>query len=733
MLPLPIGKRGYFGNESTGIQGRGYDYARGDCVVSVGSVVRVPLGNRTLYGVVMQGVTQTDVPVQKIKPIDEVADCPPIPLSLLHLVGFVADYYGASPGAVLKMVLSVPDALVPPATTLGYMNTGVAPSGRLTPQRQLVLDTVDDTPQRLQTIRESTGVGTAVIKGLVQAGALTTTPMPEIWDFTPPDLTHYAQHKAPLTDDQHRVVKDLRQSIKTGEFSVTVLDGVTGSGKTEVYFDSLAKTLQQGKQVLILLPEIALSTQWLQRFTQRFGVPPAQWHSDMSPAQRRKTWRAVAMGAVQVLVGARSALFLPFAQLGLIVVDEEHDTAFKQEDGVMYHGRDMAVMRAKLANIPCILASATPSLESLSNVQRQRYGCVVLPSRYGSQDLPTITALDLKQHPPQKEGALSPPLVTAIQQTLDSGQQVLLFLNRRGYAPLTLCRCCGHRLDCPQCDSYLVEHRHKHRGRHLQCHHCGHQTAVVATCPECGDDQSIIAYGTGVERLLEEVSTTFPNARPAVATSETMPTPKHTHDLFNQMESGQVNLLIGTQIIAKGHHFPNLTLVGVVDGDMGLSGGDPRAGERTYQLLQQVAGRAGRGMTAGQVYIQTHTPENPVMQTLLSGDKDAFLAMEMQTRQQSHYPPYGRLAGIIIAGVQESAVESVAADLRKSAPHTPKVRILGPIVPPFAQLRGRHRRRFLVHAMAGEKLQPVVAKWLKNVKIPSSVGITVDIDPYSFF
>ena len=726
LVPLPLG--------------RAYDYARigidgEDRIVYRGSVVRVPIGNRMIEGIVTAPVTTAEVAPDKIKPIADILPCPLLPPSLLDLVDFMADYYMVPAGAVLKMVLSVPDALTPETPAKGYV---LAPNDgnttiRMTEPRKAVLDVVKTTPQTAHDILQTSGAGASVLKGLVSAGLITEIAMPAPSPFAVPELSQYAQNRASLTDNQQQVGARLADKVSARQFSTTVLDGVTGSGKTEVYFEAIAQSLQMGRQALILLPEIALSAQWLQRFENRFGVAPAQWHSDLTPAQRRKTWRGVIQGDVSIVVGARSALFLPFDNLGVIIVDEEHDMGFKQEEGVHYHGRDMAVMRANLANIPCILASATPSVESLSNVDTKRYDCVHLPARYGGQDLPPIETLDLRQYKLPAGQWLSEPLCTAIGETLDSGQQVLLFLNRRGYAPLTLCRTCGHRLDCKQCDSYLVEHRYRNGGGHLECHHCGYRAPLIVNCPDCGDDNAMVACGPGVERVLEEIMVKFPHARPAVATSETLSSTALAREFVNQVETGAVNVIIGTQIVAKGHHFPNLTLVGIVDGDMGLTGGDLRAGERTYQLLQQVSGRAGRGQDAGRVYMQTHNPDTPLMQALITGNRDAFLDLELQGRRQGHYPPYGRLAGIIIASTDEKRVESVVADLRKTAPNIDKVRILGPVIPPLAMLRGKHRRRFLVHAMAGVKIQPVIENWIKGIKCPSNVRIQIDVDPYSFY
>ena len=722
LVPLPLGGA--------------YDYERGDCVVYRGSVVCVPIGNRTIEGVVMAPVTTAEVAPEKIKPIIDVLPCPILPAPLLDLITFMADYYMVPAGAVLKMALSVPDALTPETPAKGYV---LAPPNdktdkiRITASRQAVLDAVGDTPQSAKNIIAKSDAGASVLKGLVQAGLITEVDIPAPCPFAIPDLRQYNAKRASLTDAQQQAGTLLANTVSKSQFCTTVLDGVTGSGKTEVYFEAIAGALAMGRQALILLPEIVLSAQWLQRFENRFGVAPAVWHSDLTPAQRRKTWRGIVNGDVRVVVGARSALFLPLQDLGVIIVDEEHDASFKQEEGVHYHGRDMAVMRANLENIPCILASATPSIESLSNVDTNRYQCVRLPARYGTQDLPPMTTVDLRQHKCPAGQWLSETLVDAMGQTLDKGQQVLLFLNRRGYAPLTLCRTCGYRLDCLHCDSYLVEHRYPRGGGHLECHHCGNRTPLVPQCPECGDGDAMVACGPGVERILEEVISKFPHARPAIATSETLTSSASARDFVSQVENGAVNVIIGTQIVAKGHHFPNLTLVGVVDGDMGLTGGDLRAGERTYQLLQQVSGRAGRGQDAGHVYIQTHNPDTPLMQALITGNRDDFLKLELQGRGQGHYPPYGRLAGIIIAGTDENRVESVVADLRKSAPNMDKIRILGPVVPPLSMLRGKHRRRFLVHAMAGVKIQPVIKDWIDGVKCPSNVRIQIDIDPYNFY
>jgi len=515
---------------------------------------------------------------------------------------------------------------------------------------------------------------------------------------------------------------------------VTLLDGVTGSGKTEVYLEAVAATLRAGKQVLVLVPEIALTAQSLARFQERFGAEPAEWHSDLTYKARRETWHGAATGAAQVVVGARSALFLPFTNLGLVVVDEEHDSAFKQEDGVIYHARDMAVVRAKEGNIPIILASATPSLETVINVRNHRYAEVQLPKRFGTASMPRIGVVDMKAHPPEKgrwgRAWLAPPLVKAVDQTLASGDQTLLFLNRRGYAPLTLCRSCGHRLNCPRCSAWLVEHR---LTRKLQCHHCGFSARLPETCSSCGAADSFVPCGPGIERVAEEAVARWPDARVRVVSSDMLERPSAVAELIDDILARRIDIVVGTQVLAKGHHFPGLTFVGVVDADLGLSGWDLRAAERTHQLLHQVAGRAGRAERPGRVFLQTHDPAHPVLQAMVSGDDDGFIDSEIDARQALDMPPFGRLTALILSGPDEGAVIATGRGLAAKAPQGDGIEVLGPAPAFMALLRGRHRHRLLLKTRRDIAPQPLVQAWLGGIKAPSSVRIQVDVDPYSFY
>ncbi|HET7316716.1 MAG TPA: primosomal protein N', partial [Sphingomicrobium sp.] len=537
-------------------------------------------------------------------------------------------------------------------------------------------------------------------------------------DFAPPKLDA----------DQHSAAKSLSIAIGNG-FDPVLLDGVTGSGKTEVYFEAIAECLRQGKQALVLLPEIALTEPFLKRFEARFGCEPVAWHSDLRSSQRRRAWRGIASGEAKVTVGARSALFLPYPDLGLIIVDEAHEPSFKQEDGVQYHARDTAVMRARFEDIPVVLSTATPPIESRHMVEIGRYRELTLSHRFAGATLPEIRAIDLTQDPPPRGRWLAPTLVDELQANLDAGEQSLLFLNRRGFAPLTLCRHCGHRFQCPNCTAWMVEHRLMHR---LACHHCGHVMPPPKACPECGEEDSLVACGPGVERIADEVTELFPDARTAIVTSDTIWSPLRAAEFVGAMEARAIDVVIGTQLVTKGYHFPNLTLVGVVDADLGLQGGDLRAAERSFQQIQQVAGRAGRGEKPGRVLVQTHDPEAPVIAALVSGDSPGFYAAETDARREAAMPPFGRLAAIVVSAEDSAEAEGVARRIGNAAPGVEGMAVFGPAPAPLAMLRGRHRQRLLVHAARALDVQDVIRDWLGKVDWGSKVRVSVDVDPYSF-
>ena len=712
LLPLPLSKP--------------YDYRiPDDAAIVAGAFVRVPLGPRQVVGVVW-GEGQGDVAAEKLRDIEDVLDLPAMIGPARDFIDWVAGYTLAARGSVLRMAMSVPGAFDAPRPRAVVVRTDHAVD-RKTAQREAVMTALDAAPAMGQAaLARAAGVGAGVVRGLIDAGALrlalqTAEPALAVPDPGRPGPV--------LSDAQAAASAALVADVEAARYVASLLDGVTGAGKTEVYLEAVAAALRLGKQVLVLLPEIALGAQWLSRFEARFGAAPAMWNSDLTQSVRRDTWRAVAHGRARVVVGARSALFLPYRDLGLIVVDEEHDASYKQEDGVIYNARDMAVVRARLGALPVVLASATPALESVNNVATGRYGRLHLPERHGVAEIPDVAAIDMRAHPPERGAWLSPPLVAALEATFAAGEQAMLFLNRRGYAPLTLCRACGHRLQCPNCSAWLVEHR---LAGELRCHHCDLRRRVPETCPECEQTDTLAACGPGIERLAEEMAQRFPDARAGVMTSDTIHGPAAAADLVEAMLGDRLDVLIGTQMVAKGHHFPALTLVGVVDADLGLAGGDLRAAERTYQLLFQVGGRAGRAERPGRVLLQTYEPEHPVMEALVAGDRDGFVATEMAAREQAGMPPFGRLAALVVSGADADAARTLAVTLGRSAPRGPHVDVWGPAPAPLALIRGRHRYRLLVRAARGVTLQPLLRRWLGATKFPSGVRVQVDIDPYSF-
>ncbi len=693
-----------------------------------GRFLRVPLGRREMAGVVW-GEGRAGIEPSRLKPVSAMLDAPPMAEPLRRLVDWTAAYTLASRGTVLRMAMSVPAALEPPPLRMVY-RPGPEEPPRMTAGRQRVLAIARDGPPRSAAeLARDAGVGAGVVRALAALGALEAEERPAAALVARPDTARAGPR---LSAAQREAADGLAAAVRDGGFGVTVLDGVTGAGKTEVYLEAVAAALRAGRQAMVLLPEIALSTQCLARFRARFGVEPAVWHSELGPAQRRDTWRAVASGDAQVVVGARSALWLPFPALGLIVVDEEHDAAFKQEDGVIYHARDMAVVRARLEDCPAVLVSATPSLETAANVRTERYGRRHLPDRHGNARLPAIEAVDLRDAPPPRGAWLAPPVRAALAETLAAGEQAVLFLNRRGYAPLTLCRACGHRLQCPNCSAWMVEHR---TAGTLRCHHCDHRMARPAACPACGAEDSFAACGPGVERLSEEARALFPDARQALLTSDSVAGPGEARALLEAVAAHEIDLLIGTQMVAKGHHFPRLTLVGVVDADLGLAGGDMRAAERTYQLLHQVAGRAGRAARPGRVLLQTRLPDHPVIAALLSGDRDSFMAREAEAREAHGLPPFGRLAAAVTSDPDEAAARSAAAALARAAradETATGIRVLGPAPAPLRLLRGRHRFRLLFKSPRSVRLQPYLRRWLAAAPARHGTRIQIDIDPYSF-
>jgi primosomal protein N' (replication factor Y) len=695
--------------------------------VPPGSIVIAPLGPRQILGIAWERerLPANDVPDAKLRPILEVLPVPPLTEPLRRLIDWTADYYCAHPASVARMALGSMAALRGGGTTTEYRLTGREPA-RLTPQRAVALDALQGEQASIRELAAIAGVSEAVLRGMVGVGMLEAVTVDLDRPYPAPDPDH-AQPR--LNDDQQAAADAFVAAVEGRSFAPFLLDGVTGSGKTECYFEAVAAALRLGTQVLVLLPEIALTETFLRRFEARFGVTPVLWHSSLKSSERRRAWRNIVSGGAKVVVGARSALFLPYKALGLIVVDEAHEVSFKQDDGVRYNARDVAVIRARFEAVPVILASATPALESMQLAEAGIYTRIVLADRFGGATLPAIDIVDLRAEQPPRGQWLAPRLVEEMRARLERGEQSLLFLNRRGYAPLTLCRNCGFRFQCPNCSAWLVEHRLSQR---LACHHCGHETQPPEACPECATPDCLVACGPGVERIADEVAEVLPGARVAIVTSDTLNTPERIAAFVAEAESGAIDVIVGTQLVTKGYHFPELTLVGVVDADMGLEGGDLRAGERTYQQIAQVAGRAGREAKPGEVLIQTRHPEAAVIAALAAGDRDAFYAAETEARRDAGAPPFGRWAAIIVSSEDEAEARDAARAIGGSAPRLSDVQVLGPAPAPLSLLRGRYRYRLLINARRSAQLQDVIREWLGSLSFPSGVRVGVDIDPYSF-
>ncbi|MFN9834048.1 MAG: primosomal protein N' [Phenylobacterium sp.] len=713
LLPLPLPEA--------------FDYEEPEGLgLSVGEQVAVPLGARLAPGVVT-AVREGAGGNRPLKPVSGRLEALPLSPATVDFIQWAARYAAELPGLPLAIALRGARAPLPRPERLAVLS-GHPPS-RLTPARTRVLEAAREGPSTPADLARRAGVSAAVVRGLIDDGALEMRLAPRPESFGAPDLDLPAP---PLNDSQAAAAAGLRAMLEEGGFQAALLDGVTGSGKTEVYLEAIRAALgaDPDGQVLILLPEIALTQALISRVTDRFGAPPGEWHSGVAPPARRQVWDAVAEGRCRIVVGARSALFLPFRRLRLIVVDEEHDTSFKQEEGFIYQARDLAVVRAKLEGAAVILASATPSLETLRNAETGRYRWLRLADRHGEARLPDIRLVDLRESPPETGRWISPPLAEAMAETLAAGEQTLLFLNRRGYAPLVLCRACGQKLTAPDTDSWLVEHRYTNR---LVCHLTGFSMPRPATCPHCGAAESLVSIGPGVERLEEEARALFPEARIAVFSSDTVRSAADARSLVETMAAGEIDILVATQAAAKGHNFPNLTLVGVIDADLGLRGGDLRAAERTFQLLAQATGRAGRRDRPGRALVQTWAPDHPVMQALRAQDRDAFVRTELDERELAGLPPFGRLAAVVVSGRDPAALEAFVREAAAAAPNAEGVEIYGPADAPLALVRGRRRKRFLVRADRQVDLSAYMGAWRARLKPRGSIRVTIDIDPYSFF
>ncbi len=711
----------------------GYDY-RLPVSADIGTFVSVRVMNRLCVGVIW-GLGDSDLSPDKIKDISVVHDAR-LNITDLQWIHRMSDWTLIPLGSVLRLIVNIPDTFSPPRMDTMY-SFNFDTSARMTENRLSVMDAFssnDNLPMTISDIQNISHVSSAVIRSMIKNGTLFPSGE-QIRPSTHSDIKYTDSGNITLNVQQQHAADKIGESIAQGGFSVHLLDGITGSGKTQVYFDSAWRAYQGGKSVLLMMPEIALTAQFMSRFSSRFGAAPVVWHSNLTSARRREIWHDVLNGKIKMVVGTRSALFLPWPDLGLIVIDEEHDTSYKQEDMGNYHARDMAILRAKISGFPIVLASATPAAETLENVNSGKYTRLQLTSRFGGAQLPEIKTIDLREHRPvpyiydgsEQTGFLSGPLCDALTDTLSSGRQAMLFINRRGFAPIIQCKKCGWTAACPDCSVGMTYH--KRLGK-LLCHICGRTAPMPGSCPDCSSD--VTMRGVGLEKIQQEVNIRFPTARTALVSSDIITSRQSLERLVNKMESGEIDIVIGTQILAKGHHFPNLTLVGVVDADMGLFGTDFRAAEHTFQQLFQVAGRAGRGEIPGRVLLQTYQPDHPVLTAICAGNRDEFMSMDMAGRRMAQMPPYGQLIAIIIEGQRESVLQHFCADLASAAPALKGGKIMGPIVAQVYQIRNWYRMRFLVSGPANASLQPVVSHWLSKVKQPANIRVKIDVNPINF-
>ncbi len=716
----------------------GYDY-RLNAPADLGTFVECRVMNRAYTGVVW-GIGDSNLPENKIKSVVRVLDAS-LPVETLQWIKRMSDWTLMTPGAVLKLIVNIPDAFSPPRTEQLYSFNFDAKL-RMTESRQAVADAFssnENEPMSVNDIVNIAHVSQSVVRGMIKNETLTVAETRAIEHENRFIHKYHDMGNVHLNDEQSAAASKINDAITNGGFSVFLLDGITGSGKTQVYFDSALRAYNAGKSVLLMMPEIALTAQFMSRFESRFGAPPVVWHSNLTAARRRDIWRGVLSGEIKVVVGTRSALFLPWQDLGLIVVDEEHDTSYKQEDMGNYHARDMAILRASIEKIPVVLASATPSAETLENVANGKYIGLKLNSRFGGATLPKIETIDLREHHPESYrtsndenapevmGTLSAPLCDAIRETINNHQQVMLFINRRGFAPIVQCRKCGWTATCDDCSVGM--NYHKRIGK-LLCHMCGKTELMPDKCPNCGNDVSM--RGAGVEKIQDEIAARFPGARTALVSSDTIASRQSLERIVSKMESGEIDIVIGTQILAKGHHFPNLTLVGVVDSDMGLFGTDFRAAEHTFQQLFQVAGRAGRGEFPGRVLLQTYQPDHPVITAICAGNRDEFMRTDMDGRRVAKMPPFGQLIAVVVEGNKENILQKYCADLAAVAPNIVGGKIMGPVPAQIYQVRNWYRMRFLISGDVRAKLQPIVANWIERVKQPANIRVKIDVNPVNF-
>ncbi len=697
--------------------------------IGIGQFVEIPIGTRLCVGVVWDEGT-TEISKEKLKRISRILDIPPMSADFKKFLIEFARYTVNPLNKVLKLSLGSLDFRNPPRGNRFYIASDIELI-RSSHKRKKILEFLLQGPKNKVSMKELTsslGVSSSLVRELVKLGNIKVEYYREVLPY---EICRGVFSKT-LSETQKLASDSLCELVRAKKYQTTLLRGVTGSGKTEVYLDAVSEALLMGRQVLVLVPEIALSIDFVNRVINRYNVKPGEWHSGVKQKERQRLYTAIAENRVQLVIGARSALFLPFADLGLIVVDEEHDGSYKQEEVVCYNARDMAVLRGSIFGVPVVLASATPSLETWVNADVGKYNRIDLIDRYGEAALPAIEVVNLSEQKIPKGNFISPYLKKEIEIRIKYGEQSLLFLNRRGYAPITICQSCGHQIGCRICDSKLVQHRFENK---LMCHLCGTSIPIPSICPSCFTAGDLKAVGPGVEKIALECQALFPDARVGILSSDSIEDVSQLKEKFARLASGEIDIIVGTQLVSKGHNFPNITLVGVIDADLGLHGGDLRAAEKTFQSLRQVSGRAGRHKKVGKALIQTYSPGHPVILAVSKGSDDDFWALEAKTRKKALVPPYGKMIGIILTGPSKKVLFDLGQRLVRvwMNSHQLDARIFGPALAPIGKIRERYRVRILIKGEKNKNIQSKIEKWLSSVFTPRSVKVLVDVDPQSFF
>ncbi len=695
--------------------------------IQIGDIVLVSLGNKNMYGIVSEIVDTIDFDASKLKfIIEKVQDIPSLSENLLLFLQKLSNYYVCNFGNVLKLAINVAGFDFNKVEHLVGLNPLFNKKITINKGRANIIEALANKDYlEKKYLANIAGVSIGVINTLIKENFLELKTQSLYSNF---QQNLYYQ-PLELSCDQQKISQDILNFYQDKKFAfcVSLLQGVPGAGKTEVYFEVLTQVLKQNKQVLIMLPEIALSTQIMQRFEERFNVKPYVWHSGITKQVKKDAWVNAGTGNLKVIIGARSSLFLPFKNLGLIIVDEEHDSSYKQEEGVIYNARDMAVMRAKLHNIPIMLASATPSLESLHNAQKNKYQLFKLQGRFNKHQMPQFKVVDMREEALAKGHYVSKVFEKQIQENLNAKEQSLIFINKRGYCNTSLCKSCGEKVLCVNCDIPLVEHRQKNS---LLCHYCGYSIAITKVCSSC--EGEVISFGFGIEKIFEEVQDKFKDAKIALLSSDTLTTHNKAVEMLEDINNNKYDILIGTQIISKGYHFPNLTFVGILDGDY-MYNLDLKSSEKSWQLLYQVSGRSGRGEKAGKVAIQTYNPNSSLIESLVSQNYENFIQNELNNRQNLNFPPFGKLAGVIVSSKNKVDLENYCKYLQQISPHSSnQYSILGPIDAPIAFLRGFYRKRFLVKTNINVNIQKLLKHWIDNNNL-YNIKLQIDVDPINFY